>query len=319
MIAFGVLATMMNQVMTEPWIIRLRDELLDSRRANSVWGNRPDGPPYVEPTALAALALAAVTIPDYDARQATIAAGDWLAGLQQPDGALGLAPDLPKPRWTTPLAILVWSAVGGHSAALGKAIDWLVTHQGDTTRPPGSSSLGHDPGIPGWPWVEGTHSWLEPTAMAVLSLCRAGLDNHARTQDGLRLIRDRAIRTGGWNYGNSTVFGADLRPQPGPTGLALLALAGREDDDHPLIARSCRYLQEILPTTHAPQSLGCGLLALAAWGARPREADEWLSAAAASLGKRPHSVAHRAYLLLAAGEQALELLGARGKNSGERA
>ena len=311
---------MIEAIVKSSWSVSLRDELLDSRHTGSAWGNRPAGPPYVEPTALAALALAALIPPHDDVREAITAAGDWLAALQQPDGALGLAPDLPKPRWTTPLAILVWSAVGGHSAAQRKAIDWLVTHQGDTTRPPGSSSLGHDPSIPGWPWVEGTHSWLEPTAMAVLALCRAGLEDHPRTQDGLRLIRDRAIRTGGWNYGNSTVFGADLRPQPGPTGLALLALAGREDHDHPLIERSCRYLAELLPTTRAPQSLGCGLLALAAWGARPREADEWLSAAAAALAKRPQSVARRAYLLLAAGEQALELLGAKGKNSGgERA
>ena len=89
-------------------------------------------------------------------------------------------------------------------------------------------TVGHDTAIVGWPWVADTHSWLEPTAVAILALRREGKVDHPRVREGLRLIRDRAIPTGGWNYGNNIAFGRDLRPQPAPTGIALLALAGIE-------------------------------------------------------------------------------------------
>ncbi len=282
------------------------------RERSPGWGNVPGGLPYVEVTALAALALAGSTVGESTAAPsaAVEAAADWLAGLQQRDGALGISPDLPEPRWTTPLGILVWRAADRAHDAERKAVAWLLAHQGNTWDPIAGGPFGHDPRIAGWPWVEGTHSWLEPTAMAVLALRRAGQEGHPRTREGLRLIRDRAIRGGGWNYGNSAVFGADLRPHPSPTGLALLALAGIDDPDSPRIERSCAFLERILPTTHAPQSLCFGTLALAAWGRRPSAVDEWLEAASVRPRGRSNLVAQTAYLLLAAGARALDLLSA---------
>jgi hypothetical protein len=204
---------------------------------------------------------------------------------------------------------LVWSAAGAASSAQNKAVEWLLTSRGNTWTPEVAEPFGHDPRIAGWPWVEGTHSWLEPTAMAVLALSRAGRKEHERTRDGRRLIRDRVIRSGGWNYGNSTVFGADLRPHPAPTGLALLALAEADEADSPIIAQSCAYLERILPTTRAPQSLCFGILALTAWGRRPGAADDWLVAAHDGAARRSNSIAELAYLLLAAGPGALKVLG----------
>ncbi len=297
--------------MKNSWIVQVHQELLGLRQRGPGWGNNPAGLPYVESTALATLALAG-SFPQAGADQsheAVVAAADWLSGLQQHDGALGIAPDLPQPRWTTPLGILVWQAADRAERARHQAVEWLLAQHGNTFDPAVGEQFGHDPRIPGWPWVEGTHSWLEPTAMAVLALRRAGLAENERTRDGERLIRDRVIRSGGWNYGNSTVFGADLRPHPAPTGLALLALSGVDDVDCPHVARSCAYLEQILPTTHAPQSLCFGTLALAAWGRRPTVADDWLVAARAGALRRSNSVTQLAYLLLAAGARSLELLG----------
>jgi hypothetical protein len=297
--------------MNTSWINSLHDELLSLRGDGPGWGNRPGGSPYVEPTALAALALAGSGSQSgmHKSRAAVHAAADWLARVQQRDGALGIAPDLPQPRWTTALGVLAWSADDQSLDARNRAVEWLLSRQGTTWTPDVAEPFGHDPRIPGWPWVEGTHSWLEPTAMAVLALRRTGEAQHYRTLDGLRLIRDRAIRTGGWNYGNSTVFGADLRPQPAPTGLALLALAGIDDADGGIVERSCRYLETILPTTRAPQSLCFGILALAAWGRRPVGADGWLMAAHDRAARCSNSIAQLASLLLAAGARSLELLG----------
>ena len=297
--------------MNDSRVERLQRELLQGRGAGPAWGNRPGGPPYVEPTALATLALAASDSADRNdpAPVAVRAAADWLASLQQRDGATGIGPDLPQPRWTTPLSILVWSAIDPVPPARERAVRWLLQSRGNTWVPEAAEPFGHDPRIAGWPWVEGTHSWLEPTAMAVLALRRAGCADHGRTRDGLRLIRDRVIRTGGWNYGNSTVFGADLRPQPAPTGMALLALAGLDDRDSPLISLSCDYLDAVLPTTRAPQSLCFGILALEAWGRRPAAADSWLDAAGASAALRSDSIPQIAYLLLAFASRALPLFG----------
>ena len=135
---------------------------------------------------------------------------------------------------------------GGCSTSGGVAIPNLAAPE---------RTVGHDTAIVGWPWVADTHSWLEPTAVAILALRREGKVDHPRVREGLRLIRDRAIPTGGWNYGNNVAFGRDLRPQPAPTGLALLALAGI-DDRSEVVERAVGYLQESLPSTRgSPVSL----------------------------------------------------------------
>ena len=38
----------------------------------------------------------------------------------------------------------------------------------------------------GWPWVDGTHSWVEPTALALLVMGREGLSGHSRAREGVR-------------------------------------------------------------------------------------------------------------------------------------
>lgn len=287
------------------------EELLRLRAGAAGWGYQPGGSPCVEPTVLASLGLLASPFEPHGgrARRAAEVAAEWLARIQQDDGSLGISENLPRPGWPTALAVILWSNLPRYSLQSAKATAWLLARRGRTYpyNWPGSP-VGHDTTIAGWPWVEQTHSWLEPTAMAVLALRGAGFGGHRRTGDGLRLIRDRAIPTGGWNYGNPALFGTNLRPLPASTGLALLALAGVESWN-PTIQLACRYLKESLPQIRSPQSLCWGVLGLAAWGHRPREADRWLAEAYDQALRRLDRAALVAYLLLAASRQSLGLLG----------
>ena len=193
----------------------------------------------------------------------------WLEGLQQADGAVGISAQLPKPRWATAYAALLWSQSERHQAPLARSLRWIQQREGHTFVKTKQCVLGHDTTIPGWPWVGGTHPWLEPTGISMLALCRNQLAGHQRIRDGVRLILDRAIATGGWNVGNSSAFGKQLRPQAGSTGIALLALRAAWHEETPTVSRACDYLLETLPQTRSPETLGWGLLGLQAWRPRP--------------------------------------------------
>jgi hypothetical protein len=265
---------------------------------------REGGSAAAEPTALAALALIAW------GRSADAQAKlRWLAELQAPDGSLGSSAGQPSPAWPTPLAVLSWMAGNtdcGYSKTelpwrlpwsrnLRAAVQWLLKNQGEKVP---SRGEGHDTELFGWPWVLGTHSWVEPTALAVLALKAAGYGSHPRTREAVRLLIDRLLPDGGCNYGNTVVLGQQLVPHVQPTGLALMALAG-ERDDSGRIGRSMRYLRRTVRGDTAPASLAYGLLGLAAQGETIAAADAWLAAAAGG-AKKHRSPLELALLLLAA-------------------
>jgi hypothetical protein len=300
------------QIMPAIWIETARETLLQRRGPASGWGYRPETMPSVEPTVLACLGLLAT---EDDRRVGRGSAevrdsADWLADLQGHDGSLGVSATQPTPGWTTSYGVLLWGAMGGYSAPLELATRWLLCQEGLTVPnlAPTERTVGHDTSLVGWPWVSETHSWLEPTALTILAMRRDGRANHKRVRAGLELIRDRAIASGGWNYGNNRLFERDLRPQPAPTGLALLALAGI-DGRTESIERAIVYLLKTLPDTRAPQSLCWGVLALRAWRRCPKAADVWLREARERSLRRDDSPPRAAYLLLAAGVRSLEVLG----------
>ncbi|MDR3638450.1 MAG: hypothetical protein P4L84_31895 [Isosphaeraceae bacterium] len=287
------------------WQPRARRALLDQRQATAAWGYRRGASACVEPTVLAALALRAGAERDADLADVRRSA-DWLASVQRTDGSLGSSPQTSSPGWGTPYALLLWSAVGEHDAARRRATTWLLAQKGETSPRDRLGIVGHDTTLTGWPWVDHTHSWIEPTALAVLALRREGFGDHPRVREGLRVIADRAIVTGGWNCGNKEAFGRPLRAQPSVTGIALLALApsGERAD---FVEQSLRYLREALPGVRAAESLGWGLLGLRAWGEWPDGAEGWLREAFDQVVNRADAAPRLALLLLAAGEHALEL------------
>jgi hypothetical protein len=286
----------------DKWIAATLDRLATQPACGYVSGH----PPAAEPTALLALALVA-----HGRIAAAKPALKWLVQLQAADGSVGVRPGEPKPGWPTAIAVCAWQAAlkaeahgaetrlpaGELRGAIESAVDWLLKIEGMALAP--SPAMGHDPSIIGWPWVVSTHSWLEPTAWAVMALRAIGLPEHPRTVDGLRLIEDRILPEGGCNYGNTSVLGQVLRPHLEPSGLALIALGDRAVSVGKIV-RSCRYLTETLNESTAAISLSYGLMGLAAQGRMPEAAPEWLEAACARTLRRDGNNHALALLLLAA-------------------
>ncbi len=291
------------------WVDAARRRLLDLRGEAPGWGYRPGSAPCVESTVLACLALLATDTSEtsQESEASVDQASTWLAFLQQPDGSLGVSAQAAAPHWPTAWAVLLWSARSDHGDERQRALRWILESRGRIEPP--SPDFGHDPTIAGWPWLAGTHAWLEPTSVAVIALRGAGLADHERVRDGVRLIRNRALSGGGWNYGNTTVFDRELRPRPAPTGLALLALAGLEPAG-PAEAAAWVYLESALPTIRSGQSCCWGLLGLAAWGRRPPASEAWLADAADRATRRSNAGVELAYLMLASQDRTLALLGA---------
>jgi hypothetical protein len=102
----------------------------------------------------------------------------------------------------------------------------LISRVAHVLRP---SVVEFNPALTGWGWRDGTSSWIEPTAHAILALKRAA--PHYKSEEltrrllaGERMLLDRRCADGGWNYGNRKVLGVNLPSFPETTALALLAL-----------------------------------------------------------------------------------------------
>jgi hypothetical protein len=296
-------------------------KLVELRGKSPGWGYRPNSEPYVEPTVLCNLGLLA-SADELDApKMLRLAAGsaEWLATIQQKDGSVGPSKSLPEPSWPTPYALLLWTIVDELSSRphfapqRTAAALYLLRFRGKGIQK--GNVISHDGMIPGWPWVAETHPWVEPTVTAILALTKAGHGDSQRIIDGRRLLRDRSLPHGGWNYGNTVVLDQELRPQPGPTGWALLGLVGDDPASRP-VWLGIDYLKRTLPF-RAALSLGLSILAMAAWKQRPSASAAWLAAAAPESFKRSDAAFQLAFLVLAAyADRTLELLGLRAK--GER-
>lgn len=254
---------------------QIREDLRRRQRADGAWGAREELPGSVEPTALATLALS------YSRQQAdryaSARARAWLHALQRSDGSWPHSEEVQGSSWMTSLAVIaLWDGDSSEPAAVS-GIRWLLSQKGET--PPWHVRLlaffrGQDPpvemdlALEGWPWVEGTSSWVEPTSWALLAL--KIVDTSAvrekaegRIGEGERMLLDRTCHGGGWNYGNTRVLGEELEPYPDTTALALMALQGaRQVDVGSAITRSVESLERMLQRNDSVLSLSLSVLAL---------------------------------------------------------
>ena len=189
------------------WLETVLERLSDT----TAWSYLAAGSAAAEPAALSALALTV-----HGRHNAARAPLDWLLGQQAADGGVGALASDPSPAWPTAWSVLAWQAASGseidthaekYRAAARRGVDWLLEARGNPLAK--TLDLGHNCALIGWPWVLGTHSWVEPTAMAVLALKAFGQQAHARTREAVQLLIDRLLPAGGCNYGNTVCAGTD--------------------------------------------------------------------------------------------------------------
>lgn len=271
------------------WLDQTLDELAVAPGVGYMAGSTA----AAEPTALLALALVKHKRLDA-ARRAT----EVLASMQQSTGEVGIRSG-ETPGWPTSLAIVAWTTVdrNAYGTRASRAVNWLLANRGKPVER--SDNFGHDTELVGWSYAQQTHSWVEPTAFAVLAFKAAGRADDPAAREGIAVLLDRQLPGGGLNYGNTYVLGQLLRPHIQPTGIGLIALAG-ETDSSGRIAKSLVWLKRSVGPNTTPLSLGWALLGLGAHGVELPQAGEWLAAAAGRVRSRDRSPHKLALLALAA-------------------
>jgi hypothetical protein len=201
---------------------------------------------------------------------------DSLASGQIPDGCISY-PNERNVFWPTSLAILAWQNSQRHQDAQNRALSFLLQATGNHWKNDPNAPTAHDTSIKGWPWIGGTHSFVEPTSLALIALDIAGRSKHPRFMEGISLLLNRQIPRGGWNYGNTLVYDQELFPFIDTTGVALTALSGHVSKEE--VKRSLLFLRTQAPSCRTPLSLGWALFGLGAWGEFPSEGHLWINQA----------------------------------------
>lgn len=222
--------------------------------------------------------------PYYAGRQSRLEATCW-AMLALPD----LAPETPVAAWRASNGLLVEPTVGNANLCFNGLAALVVAARVDGGEKVASHimhallelkgvQLAVDPvlrldaSLQGWPWTDGTFSWVEPTAWCTLAAKKLGRPEPltaARVGEAEKLLRDRACEGGGWNFGNSQLFGQNLPAHVPATAAGVLAMQDRRDD--PALGAAIQYLRRQAFVEGSTIALGLSWIALAAAGARDDE------------------------------------------------
>jgi hypothetical protein len=126
-----------------------------------------------------------------------------------------------------------------------------------------------DNSLQGWSWIDGSFSWVEPTAWCSIGLKKVPAPSPqlgARLEEARKLLVDRCCTTGGWNYGNSNMLGQDLRAYVPTTALGLLAMQDRREE--PCVPRSLEFLEQHALAEQSAMALSLAYICLRVYGAR---------------------------------------------------
>ena len=158
-------------------------------------------------------------------KKSQLSDGGWPAFQGDSEGA-----------WTTALALCALTVLNEISDASNRALRWLLEARGKEGHwfwrwkfKTADRNVRFDPDKYGWPWISGSASWVIPTAFSVIAIkqftvCNRSEASENRIHLGVEMLLDRACVDGGWNSGNSVVYGVPLRPHVEATAIALLAL-----------------------------------------------------------------------------------------------
>jgi hypothetical protein len=188
--------------------------LLAVQNTDGGWSYTPGTPSTPEATCYAALALYAGFPPDTQS-QNTVA---WLAKHTE----LRVKS---SPLWAAgSLTLLTLRRLGSAPNVQSALVERLLSSSVHQTEENPLVKLNGQ--LRGWPWVDGTFSWVEPTSYALVALKAAGMRKHERVLEAERLLCNRVCSDGGWNYGNPRVRNEDLPSMVPTTALATIALQG---------------------------------------------------------------------------------------------
>ena len=242
-------------------------ETLRSRQMKSGgWAYFDSVQESLEATCLAELALA----PERHANsseailfllKSQLSDGGWPAFLGDSEGS-----------WTTALALCTLNSTGDFTAAREKAFRWLYAERGREGHwfwrwkfKTSDRNVRFDPDKYGWPWVTGSASWVIPTAFSIIAIeqftvCNRSEESEKRIHLGVEMLLDRECVDGGWNSGNSLVYGVPLRPHVEATAIALLALQDEQRTE--MIQKSLSWLRQNAASVDSVSSLAWCILTL---------------------------------------------------------
>lgn len=271
---------------------RVAQSLAGEQRPDGGWGAVAGGPATTEATAWGAFALSIAGASSANMDAGPKGAVTWLLAHQRSDGSWPASEAVSAPSWMTSVALLALSRIAPNDASTNVAIargaswllaervfqlDWRTRLGLAWARLRGDAPISsNDADLIGWPWVEDTYSWVEPTSLALIGLRAAAARDRSiaesrawrsRVDLAHRMLVDRMTPGGGWNYGNTRVLGQDLVPYPDTTAWALLALHGvAGEDPHRVVTAGVRRLPTLLEGNRSSLARSLGALALRANG-----------------------------------------------------
>lgn len=259
---------------------RLRERIREAAATGGGWGYYGGKRPRLEPTcwALAALRLS------WDGTEE-----EWVRTVQANGGVFAAASGhrglLSDAQGTPPNVgangVAAWfltTQPGVWTPVLSAVTDELVNIKGVRVS---AQDARQDNTLQAWPWFQDTFSWVEPTAWCLLALkrqrdVRATAVATRRVSEAEKMLENRCCELGGWNYGNASALGQDLRPHIPPTALGLLAMQDRRDSA--AVQRSAGFLRQAALTEHSGMALGLAALALHVFGFDTSDVQERLLA-----------------------------------------